>query len=199
MISKNDDLFKLLSEVTKFNDITLSDIPNIDLYMDQVTTLFENNLHPLKRNSDDKILTKTMINNYSKAKIFPPVKSKKYNKDQIILLSLIYNLKQNLSLSDIGTVFNPVLDDMAKEKNELPSIEVLYDSFLEMKKKELEEYENNFRNLFHSIQEASHSIEDGKNDTKDLILLIFILVAKANINIRMTEKIIDTYFRNNEK
>lgn len=90
MDANNDkNLDALVSELTEFNELTLDDIPNIDLYMDQVTTLFENKLHPLKRNEEDKIMTKTMINNYAKAKIFPPVKSKKYTKEQIIL-SLIH-------------------------------------------------------------------------------------------------------------
>ena len=42
------------------------DIPNIDLYMDQVTTFMEKELASSKRHEDDKILTKTMINNYAK-------------------------------------------------------------------------------------------------------------------------------------
>ncbi len=189
------DLHELLKEVTTLNDITLNDIPNIDLYMDQVTTLFENHLHPLKRDKDDKILTKTMINNYSKAKIFPPVKSKKYNKEQIILLSLIYNLKQSLSLGDIGTVFSPILDDIKEGKAE---VDVLYDLFLNIKKDELLSFEKEFDEISSKIEEkTSHSFSNVKDNTV-LILLISTLIAKANMNIRMSEKIIDNFFKKPE-
>lgn len=194
-MTDTETLDKLLSEVTAFNDITINDIPNIDLYMDQVTTLFENKLNPLKRNEEDKILTKTMINNYAKAKIFPPVKSKKYNKSQIILLSLIYNLKQSLSLSDIGTVFNSIINENEGKENTIYDIEELYSAFLEMKKTELDSYNNKFHELLSSIEESSKVYKKEAASKKEIILLVFMLIAKANINIRMAEKIVDEFFK----
>ncbi|MDF2503900.1 DUF1836 domain-containing protein [Clostridium sp.] len=191
------NLDTLVSEITEFNEITLADIPNIDLYMDQVTTLFENKLYPLKRNEDDKIMTKTMINNYAKAKIFPPVKSKKYTKEQIILLSLIYNLKQSLSLADIGKIFKPVAKDMTEENKELISVENLYDTFLELKKED----ENNFNEHFYKLLDRTKSklknLDNGENINNELILMVLNLIAEANMNIRMSQKIIDNFL--NEK
>lgn len=187
------NLDTLVSEITEFNEITLADIPNIDLYMDQVTTLFENKLYPLKRNEDDKIMTKTMINNYAKAKIFPPVKSKKYTKEQIILLSLIYNLKQSLSLADIGKIFKPVAKDMTEENKELISVENLYDTFLELKKED----ENNFNEHFYKLLDRTKSklknLDNGENINNELILMVLNLIAEANMNIRMSQKIIDNF------
>ena len=55
------------------------DIPNIDLYMDQVTTFMDSQLATSKRHEDDKILTKTMINNYAKNDLLPPPEKKKYS------------------------------------------------------------------------------------------------------------------------
>ncbi|MDP4091600.1 MAG: DUF1836 domain-containing protein, partial [Bacillota bacterium] len=101
---------ELLASIKEIDEIKVSDIPCIDLYMDQVTTLFDDRLSKQKRNEGDVVLTKTMINNYAKAKIFPPIKNKKYNKQQIILLVLIYNLKQTLSLEDIKALFDPILN-----------------------------------------------------------------------------------------
>jgi hypothetical protein len=91
-------LLDLLKDITEYEEIKLSDIPWVDLYMDQVTTFFDEKLKTFKRDEEDKILTKTMINNYAKAKLITPVKGKKYNKEQMVLLSLIYNLKQVLSI-----------------------------------------------------------------------------------------------------
>lgn len=58
------------------NQIQLEDIPQIDLYMDQVIQLFENTFGSTTRNEEEKVLTKTMINNYAKGKLFFPVKNK---------------------------------------------------------------------------------------------------------------------------
>ncbi|NFF61673.1 DUF1836 domain-containing protein, partial [Clostridium botulinum] len=85
-----EDLNFLIKELHLEDDLNLSDIPDLDLYMDQVITLFDDKLKHLKRNENDKILTKTMINNYTKAKILIPPNKKKYNKNHIILLILIY-------------------------------------------------------------------------------------------------------------
>ncbi len=72
-----ENLGTILSNITEFNDIKLSDIPDINLYMDQVTTLFDMKLKSLKRDENDKIMTKTMVNNYAKGKFFPAVKGQK--------------------------------------------------------------------------------------------------------------------------
>lgn len=191
-------LNQLLKEITNSNDIALSDIPEIDLYMDQVTTLFEKKLYPLKRDEQDKIMTKTMINNYAKAKIFPPVKSKKYNKEQIILLGLIYNLKQNLTLTDIGRVFAPIIEDGKKQDKSLASIENLYDNFLMLKKHQLSIFETQFNQLRKDIFENSKELEGNNKDLNELILMVFMLTSGANAQKRMAEKIIDNFFTKGE-
>ena len=77
------------------------DLPNISLYMDQVTTFMEEQLSGTKRYPDDKILTKTMINNYAKNKLLPPPEKKRYSKEHLLMLIFIYYFKNFLSISDI--------------------------------------------------------------------------------------------------
>lgn len=86
------------------------DIPAIELYMDQITTFMDKQLTGNKRRPEDKILTKTMINNYSKNNLLPPSDKKKYSKDHIILLIYIYYLKNFLSISDIQSLLAPMTD-----------------------------------------------------------------------------------------
>ena len=77
---QSEDLInQVLEEIESFN---IDDIPNIDLYMDQVTTLMDTRLAASKRYPDDKILTKTMINNYTKNHLLPPSDKKKYSRKQ---------------------------------------------------------------------------------------------------------------------
>ena len=59
-------LHNILDILKSLNYIKPEDIPNIDLYMDQVTTFMDTQLASTKRHPEDKILTKTMINNYAK-------------------------------------------------------------------------------------------------------------------------------------
>ena len=85
------ELSEIIDKVVNKSDLTTKDIPSLDLYMDQIMTLFDDHLQDNKRFVDDKLLTKTMINNYSKAGVIKPVKGKKYTKEQIIGMLLIYD------------------------------------------------------------------------------------------------------------
>lgn len=116
MSKQSDEMWKELEELfDTFPHIHTADIPGIDLYMDQVTTFLQENLRGLSRDPDgDKFLTKTMINNYVKNKVlFPPVK-KKYNRDHIMLLIVIYYMKSFLSIGDIRSILGPIMDRYAE-------------------------------------------------------------------------------------
>lgn len=187
----------LLTEIVNSHDIELNDIPDIDLYMDQVITLFEMKLQSLKRDDEDKIMTKTMVNNYVKAKILPLVKGKKYNKQQIILLNLIYNLKQNLSLTDIGTLFQPILKEIQEHENSQGTIEKMYEVFLDIQKLQKNNFEEDFNKLSELIKEKSSGI-DMDDKLKELTLTVLTLISQANLQKRMAEKIIDKFFKYEE-
>ena len=90
-----NDLIKSITEsLGRIEYIRSEDIPNIDLYMDQVTSFLNTRLKSTTRNKgEDKILTKTMINNYTKAKVLPPPVKKKYGRMHIMLLIMIFHLK----------------------------------------------------------------------------------------------------------
>ena len=100
----------ILEKLDKIDYIRPEDIPNIDLYMDQVTTFVDEELASLKRFEDDKMLTKTMINNYTKNNLLPPPQKKKYSKNHMFLLIYIYYLKSVISISDIKEIINPLTD-----------------------------------------------------------------------------------------
>ena len=81
-ISTEDLLNSILESLDRIDYIKPEDIPNIDLYMDQVTTLMDSKLKNSTRNpEEDKILTKTMINNYAKNNLLPPPVKKKYSNE----------------------------------------------------------------------------------------------------------------------
>lgn len=103
-------LLNLLENLKKIDYIRPEDIPNIDLYMDQITTFMDSQLADFKRHDDDKILTKTMINNYAKNNLLPPPVKKKYSKEHVLTLIFIFYFKNVLSISDIQSILNPITD-----------------------------------------------------------------------------------------
>ena len=102
MTIDNDDLLNsIMASLGRIDTISLGDMPNIDLYMDQLTTFMDERLRKATRHpGEDKILTKTMINNYAKNDLLPPPVRKKYSKDHLILLIFIFYLKNILSINE---------------------------------------------------------------------------------------------------
>ena len=121
-----ETLETLVEKESQKSSIMSKDIPDLDLYMDQIMTLFEIHLANHKKNEDDKLLTKTMINNYSKAKVITPVKGKKYTKEQIIQMLIIYQLKNNLSIQEIKELLTPIYESDT-------DLSLLYDHFIDIK------------------------------------------------------------------
>lgn len=164
------------------SDLASWDIPNIDLYMDQVITIFEDKLHGNKRREEDKLLTKTMINNYSKAGIVQPIKGKKYTKEHILQMLLIYNLKQTLSISDIERLTRGLEEDGGHPEK----LADIYEGFLEEKKAQRADF----------IQHFSQSIAqvEAVEDRTDLYKIVLSLCSMSNFLKLAAERIIDDYF-----
>ncbi len=95
-----------LNAFFEYQGISMEDIPKIPLYMDQLLSLLDVYFSDLKRETDEKTLTKTMVNNYVKAQVIGPPKKKKYTKEQLMLLALVYQLKNILSIGDIKGLFD---------------------------------------------------------------------------------------------
>ena len=103
-------LEQLLEKLNSIGYVKSVDIPSIDLYMDQITTFMDEQLAASKRHADDKILTKTMINNYAKNNLLPPPEKKKYSKEHVLTLIFIYYFTNILSISDIQSILNPLTE-----------------------------------------------------------------------------------------
>nr|WP_312289307.1 DUF1836 domain-containing protein [Clostridium chromiireducens] len=174
------------------NNINLNDFPEIDLYMDQVMQLFESKLNYTKRNDDDKVLTKTMINNYAKGNLLMKIKNKKYTKNHLILMGLIYNLKGALSLTDVKTLLTPIIESFEKDQN-YPLHDV-YQSFLDIYDLNLDDLNLSSNKIYENIQELIKSKEDTLGDYEENFLLICAYVNMSNLYRRMSEKILDECF-----
>ena len=183
---------KLLDDlIKKMNIIEVSDIPSIDLYMDQVTTFMEKHLKNYKRFADDKIITKTMINNYSKNELLPAPIKKRYSKEHLILLIFIYYFKNILSINDINTVLTPLCDSFFTEKGSI-SLEDLYSVISDMEKELLPSIK---KDISDKISTSKISFEDTPDKDKEFLQLFYLISSLAfdvYIKKQMIESIIDT-------
>ena len=112
MAATTEELLQtILQSLEKVEYIKSEDIPNIDLYMDQVLTFMDRKLRSAVRpQTEDRILTKTMINNYAKNDLLPPPVKKKYSKEHVLLLIFIYYYKGIIPMNEIQTLLKPLTD-----------------------------------------------------------------------------------------
>lgn len=185
------DIIEILNNLSLESNIKLEEVPEIDLYMDQVIQLFESKLSNQKRNDEEKILTKTMINNYAKGKLLLPIKNKKYSKEHIILMSLIYNLKGALSINDIKLCLDEIINKSVQGNYPLRE---LYSSFLG----ECDNDEKSFKiDVSTKFENISNKVDENKNfdgEFEKNFLLLCSLVNMSNMYRRMSEKLIDEFF-----
>ena len=178
----------LLQRLAKLNYIKPGDVPNIDLYMDQVTTFMDEHLSDVKRYEDDKILTKTMINNYTKNDLLPPPVKKKYSKEHIYVLTFIYYLKNILSISDIQKLLNPLTDKFFN-KEELPELEYIYSEIYNMEKAQIASLS---KDVVERTQVAKEAFLDVENEEDKDFLQLFSLVGLLSFDVYMKKNIIES-------
>lgn len=174
----------LLEKISLEKSVSLEEMPEIDLYMDQVIQLFDQKYKETKRNEDEKILTKTMINNYAKGKLFIPIKNKKYSKKHLILISLIYQLKGALSITDIKSTLQIINDKITSDDINL---DAFYTSLLTLQK-------TNAENVSESIPLRHQEVKrvmDEEDEKLEQIMLIASLVTISNSYRKIAERLID--------
>ena len=181
----------ILDHISGMDYIKPEDLPNIDLYMDQVTTFMEDQLASTKRYPKDKILTKTMINNYTKNTLRPPPVKKKYSREHMLLLIFIYYFKSILSIKDIETVLKP-LTEKYFSGNDTMELSSIYEELCHMEKERLDSLKDSVSSAYDKAGEAFDQLPDGE-DRDILQKFAFICNLSFDVYLKkmMIERIID--------
>src|SRR5699024_9116354 len=191
-IDTNDLLNSILDSLSRIDYIHPGEIPNIDLYMDQVTTFMETQLSSTKRYEQDKILTKTMINNYAKNHLLPAPVKKKYSKEHLLVLIFIYYFKNLLSIHDIELLLKPLTEKYFQTSEDF-DLSAVYKEVCQLEKSRITSVQEDIKNLW---EESSRTYQDApKEDQEYLQLFAFICSLSFDVYIKKTiiEKLIDSF------
>lgn len=185
-IDTKDMLNSILSSISQIDYIKPEDIPNIDLYMDQVTTFMEKNLSATKRYDEDKILTKTMINNYAKNNLLPPPVKKKYSKEHVLVMIFIYYFKNILSIKDIETLLTPLTDSYFDAEGGL-SFTDIYKNICDLEKSRITDL---MKDVTKSYQYALETFEDMPEEERAQ-LQTFAFLCNLSFDVYVKKQIIE--------
>ena len=192
MKTNDERIQDILNHLDTLSYIRPEAIPGIDLYMDQVTTFMDEHLKDTKRYPEDKVLTKTMINNYAKNNLLPASNKKKYSKEHILLLIFIYYFKNILSINDIEELFRPITTGHFARKDDLP-LEDIYREIFSLESKEMEHLREDVKAKY---ERAGGTFTDDsltEEDREYLQLFSFICELSFDVYLKkqMVEQMID--------
>ena len=193
-MEQGNDIPSVIEEVFKrYTDgsyIKASMLPDLDLYVDQITTFLTRHLAKTIRFEDDKIMTKTMINNYTKNHLLPPPDKKKYSRDHILLMIFIYYFKNFLPISDIKTILGPLTDKYFHKDADL-KLEAIYTTLFSKEDTFVQEVLENVMKQFH--MSADLFPDAPKADQASLREFTFICMLSLDIYLKkqLIEAILD--------
>jgi hypothetical protein len=190
-IDTKELLNSIMESFDKVSYVKSTDIPNIDLYMDQVTTLLDKNLRRnVRKNDDDKVMTKTMINNYAKNDLLPPPVKKKYSREHVLMLIFIYYYKGILPINDIQKLFKPVTDRFFSTDDGF-DIKDIYDEVFEMGYGQIDMLK---QHVIAEYDKAMETFGDAPDESRDFLKMFsFVCFLSFDVYMKkmMIEQIID--------
>ena len=189
MKTNEERLQDMLDLLGSLSHVKAEQIPGIDLYMDQVTTFMDEHLKDTRRHPEDKVLTKTMINNYAKNNLLPPPIKKKYSKDHMLLLIFIYYFKNLLSFSDIEELFRPIT---ARHFSEVPSQVSLEDIYNEVFTLASEQRDNLAKDILAKFEKSQETFDDCEvSEESGEYLKLFAFICELSFDVYLKKQMIE--------
>lgn len=184
---------EILARISSMDYIKPQDIPDIDLYMDQVTTFVDEHLGSLKRHDDDKMLTKTMINNYSKNKLLPSPEKKKYSKEHMLLLIFIYYFKNVLSINDIASILTPLTEEYFKKSEDGLSLSDVYGEIFKIANDSTGDI---IKSILHEYEDAKDAFSGEEDKGRRRFLTDFAFLSSLCFDIYVRKMIVESMIDN---
>ncbi len=181
---------RILDTLAHADYIKPDELPNIDLYMDQVTTFMESRLSGRKRYPEDKILTKTMINNYAKNHLLPSPEKKRYSREHMLLLIFIYYFKNILTINDIQTLLEPITEKYFNSESDR-DLTYIYNEVFGMEEDHLETLKEDLRRCYDVSQKTFPDADDRDQELLKTFSFICLLAFDVYMKKNIIENLID--------
>lgn len=192
MAATTEELLQMiLQSLEKVEYIKSEDIPSIDLYMDQVLTFMDRKLRSAVRpQTEDRVLTKTMINNYAKNDLLPPPVKKKYSKEHVLLLIFIYYYKGVIPMNEIQTLLQPLTDRYFQNGQEF-DLESVYKEVVSLEKEQLEHLKKDVVEKFHRAENSFTGVTGQEQEFLQKFALICLLSFDVYMKKMLVEQLVN--------
>lgn len=172
--------------------------PEMELYIDQMVTCLNQELF-LYGDGKKTPITKAIISNYTKHKMIPGPVGKRYTKDHLILMSLVFYLKGCFSMNEIQRLMKPLLENYTSDLDEKIDFSSMYAEIIDFVKKTESDLPKRLDLQMNDIKKFLGNRDAADDDTSELLMLITTLVMRSNAERFIAQKLLDEYFEDVKK
>ncbi|MGI6731818.1 MAG: DUF1836 domain-containing protein [Anaerovoracaceae bacterium] len=188
-----------IEELAAEGFIPLERFPDLDIYMDQAAAFMNEELKIYKKKKNDQVITKTMIGNYVKHKMLPRPENKKYTRDHMVLLTIIYYLKGSFQMGEIEKLMKPLISNYNSEFDDKINLMSIYEGLSTLQETELQSLLSDTKEDIKTIKHHLSEAELSDDDMVELFMLIVNLAIKADAQKYLAQKLLQEYFMSPEK
>ena len=191
-------LNQVMDKYAKTGLLLPDEMPEVELYMDQVVSLLNKELAVYKEKEQD-VFTKSMVSNYVKHKVLPKPENKKYNKEHMVILNMIFQLKSIFQMDEMKVLFKSFVENHESILEEQYDMEGLYDSLLRSRDKEILQMTNHIHEDIEYVKAVMEEMGTSDDDAHEIMGVILILAIQSNASRLMARKLLNEYFIDNKK
>lgn len=189
---------ELVQEYLKSGIISGENFPTMELYIDQMVKCLNSDLH-IYGDGETRPITKAMISNYTKHQMLPRPTGKRYTKEHLIFMSLVYYLKGCFSMDEIQRLMKPLIKNYASDWDDKIDIENMYKEITEFVQKTEADLPTRIDNQMSDIKKFLANRDAADDDTSELMMFITTLIMRSNAERFIAQKLLDEFFANGKE
>lgn len=174
-------------------------IPDLDLYVDQAEMFFRTQFEDLGLSEGKGVITKSMINNYTKNDLIPRPEGKKYTKSHMLMMAMIIYLKGIFKIEEIELLMKPLVENHKSEFDEDIDPAILYNTACKINEKYVSQLAAQVDSDIDIISKQLEDTDIADDQRMETFILILSLAMKADAAKYMAARLLETYFINPEK
>lgn len=174
-------------------------IPGLDLYIDQAEMFFKKQFENLDLSGDKGVITKAMINNYTKNDLIPRPEGKKYTKSHIVMLAMIIYLKGIFKIEEIELLMKPLVENHRSDFEDHIDPTLLYNTACSINEDAVAALSRQVDSDIDEIKKKLEETDIADDQRMEIFILILSLAMKADAAKYTAARLLETYFINPEK
>ena len=169
-------------------------IPDLDLYIDQAEMFFKTQFEKLDLSGGKNVITKAMINNYTKNELIPRPEGKKYTKAHILMTAMIIYLKGIFKIEEIEVRMKPLVENRKSDFEDHIDPSILYNTACAINEEYVKKLAETVDADIDTIKKCLEETDIADDQRMEIFILILSLAMKADAAKYMAARLLETYF-----